>query len=142
MSTSITQNLAAGAETIPIDIVAESITKTLINYIPAVEIRLIITIRVLILIIAIRSLRMYFIYSNTTITDQDGNPSITSAQAIELKVLFMIGLCVVFVIIRLVMSSVTNIVFSSDLDLHYYIGFAAFVFCSFIPMISKFVNPQ
>lgn len=139
MSASITQNLASGAEAIPIDIVSGSIQKVLSTRFPETEISLLIVIQALLAVIIIRSIIMYVVYSRSRIT-KTGIVFISNSYATTFKVLFMIALCAVFVTIRLLMSISTNIIFSSPLPFYHYIGIAAFGFCTFIPMTTKFMK--
>lgn len=121
------RNMAAGAQTIVIDIFAGHLVHGLTASIPQMELLLILVAHVLGFLIAVRFMAYkYFIRDGT----------IDKVEATELNMLYISGLGFAFVLLRLLMIVSIATVYSSYLPWYQFVAFLSMVFSIMIPVIT------
>lgn len=121
------QNLAAGAQTISIDIVAAELVSGLSASVPQMELLLLLVGYIMGLLIAIR----FIAYRRFL---KDG--TIGKIEATELNALYIIGLCFAFALLRLLMKVAIATTYSSFLPWYQLVAFLAMIFSIMIPVIT------
>lgn len=126
MTGSLIQNLVSSPLVIAIDIVSAELTKGLSAGIPQMELLLLIVSNVLFLLLGVRFL-LYKYFLKDALIDK--------SEAIKLNVIYIIGLCFAFVLLRLLMDVAIAATYSSYLPWYQFVSFLAIVFSIIVPAI-------